>query len=79
MIRYLLGLALITTPAAAKEFTVTDQDQADIVTVCEAAARSPAIGIEVNAQIANWCVRWKGRMQAANMPQPPAPPPATPE
>ena len=66
--RAIILTMLLATPALAKDFPVTDQDQAAVLTVCETAARSTALIIEVNAQIAAWCVQWKGKMQAANAP-----------
>lgn len=62
------------TSAHAAEFPVSDQDQTAISTICEIAARSPAVAIEVNAEVAQYCVGWKRRMQAAAAPKPqPAP------
>ena len=67
-----LGIGLMLNAAFAKDFTVSDQDQMAVATICATAARSPAVSVDVNAQIANWCVQWSARMQAANAPSPPA-------
>ena len=58
------GPAAISTLAA--DFPVSDQDQGNIIFLCETAARSPNITIEQVAAAAQFCVQWKARMKASN-------------
>lgn len=73
--RFLMTLLLLSSPALAKEFSVSDQDQAAIQTVCDMAAASPSLNRDVRAQVAAWCVSWEKRIAEANNPEP-SPPPA---
>lgn len=61
----LIGLA---TTAIAKDFTVNDEEQKNILVICEIAARSPNIPIETTAGVAQFCVAWKTKMAAADKP-----------
>lgn len=78
MIR-LLAVLLLASPAAAKDFPVTDEDQRAIVVMCQMAVKSPAVDIDTTASLANWCLQWRGRMRAADAPPlPPTEKPAEP-
>lgn len=68
----LLATLLLASPAAAKDFQVTDEDQRAIAVMCQMAVKSPAVDIDTTASLANWCLQWRRRMQAANTPTPPA-------
>jgi hypothetical protein len=61
----LAALALLATPTQATDFVLNEQDQVALSQICEFAARSPALPIETNAQVAQVCVQWKGRMLQA--------------
>lgn len=51
-----------------KEFMVSDEDQGNVAYVCELAAKSPTVNIETTAGIAQFCIRWKKKMQDATKP-----------
>lgn len=75
--RVLIGalLALHASVAAAKELSVTDQEQQAISQICEAASLSPAQNLEARVAIGQWCLTWKRRMETNNQrPEAPAPP-----
>lgn len=55
----------------AKEFTVTDADQANVAFICDQAAISPNINRRDRLGVAQFCVQWEDRMKAANLPVPP--------
>lgn len=59
-----IWLALFLACQAAL-LTSTDQEQQTILTICRIAAKSPAVGDEDTAGIAQFCVAWKAKMQAA--------------
>lgn len=63
-------MLMLTSPAMAKEFLVTDQDQANVTAICELGTRAPTLQVEAIAQIATWCVQWKQRVQSANSVKP---------
>lgn len=71
--------ALIASPALAAPFSVTDEDQNNIASICAVAARAPNVDIAVNAQVAAWCVNWQGRMKAAVAQPKPADPAPEPQ
>ena len=56
---------LVTGLARAADFPVTDDDQKSIAAICTIAAKSPLTNDQQTASIANWCVMWGNRMQAA--------------
>lgn len=60
-----IAMIYIGNLSQAKDFSVTDEDQKNIAVICAIAARSPANAIEGVASIANWCVQWNARVQAA--------------
>lgn len=51
-----------------KEFTITDQDQANILFICDNAAKSVVVSRQERANIATFCVQWEKRMQEAQVP-----------
>lgn len=65
MIRLVTIMLLYTFVAHAADFPVTDDDQKFIAAICTIAAKSPLTNDQQTASIANWCVMWGNRMQAA--------------
>lgn len=59
-----IWLALFLACQAAP-LTSTDQEQQTILAICRIAAKSTIIGDEDTAGIAQFCVAWKTKMQAA--------------
>jgi len=70
-----IAALLFVTSALAGTFSVTDEDQSNIASICAIAARSPNIDIQINAQVAGWCVNWQNRMKAAAQAPKPEPKP----
>lgn len=66
-----LSLACSFTVAQAADFAVSDDDQRTIAAICQMAAQRPGLEIQQTASIAQWCVQWGNRMQAAVKPPPP--------
>jgi len=70
-----LVLVLATNGASAsgKEISIGEKEQVTIAQICEIAARSPSIGLEVTAGVASWCVQWGKRVnEQAVLPVAPA-------
>lgn len=68
--RVLIALLLLASGyALAKDFTITDQDQANIQGLCDAAALSPSLTRQVRASVAAWCVEWQKRVEEAAKPE----------
>lgn len=57
--------AMLMTAAQATEFLVNDQDQQNIMAICDAAALSPNLNREARANVASWCLAWQKRMSEA--------------
>lgn len=69
--RYIFVLLLLSSPALAKDFPVTDQDQQNIQGICDVAAAAPALNRDMRAQVSGWCVSWEKRVSDANKPADP--------
>lgn len=65
--------ACLAEPSCAKEFSINDADQANVLGICQIASRSAAISIEDTAAISQFCLGWKVRMQKANSESPELP------
>jgi hypothetical protein len=66
-----VGLVL-SSGASARDFLVTDQDQATILDMCQVAARAANLPLEVNVQFGQWCLTWNRRIQASKVEVPDA-------
>lgn len=70
-------LVFAATMASAKDITLNEKEQLNIAQICEIAARSPNVSLEITANIAGWCVQWAKRVneqqqqsQPLSQPQP---------
>lgn len=64
--RVIAILCLLSASASAKEFTVSDQDQSNILNICDTASMAPSLTRNVRAAVAAWCVDWAKRVEAAS-------------
>jgi hypothetical protein len=60
-----IAALLAATPAFAHEFSVTDQEQVALQTICDIASVSTTVTREVRSQIAGFCVAWEKRVATA--------------
>lgn len=63
--RAIFALLLLTAPAAAADFSITDQDQTALQQICDIAARSGELNREQRAQVSSYCVVWANRIKEA--------------
>ena len=63
--RWLIFLLALTSVAAAKELTVTDQEQSAIQQICDVASTNQNVTRDVRAGISQFCVVWAKKIAEA--------------
>lgn len=73
-----IGVCISASSASAAPMLVSDDDQKNILAICDIAAQSPSVTIsrEMRAGIAGYCLGWQRRIDAGNVPPPVTVPPA---
>lgn len=67
--RAVFVLFLLVATATAKEaVSVNEQEQANIIFICDLAAQSPIINRAIRAQVSAFCVAWETKIKPAEEP-----------